>query len=144
MKITVLTPLITSPVPRHYTAPWLKKNSTKSQLVGNFIVKIICNDDKEIVITVPKNYISDWSSIPRLFWFIYPPNYSEARRPAIVHDYICSHMENKIDCGVSADIFKEFLVMEGASKTSVFFFYNAVRFYNFLKHGFMCKSIQDK
>jgi hypothetical protein len=39
--------------------------------------------------TVPKGYITDGASIPRIFWSFYPPNRPDYLPAAIVHDHLC-------------------------------------------------------
>ena len=43
-------------------------------------------------ITVPKGYISNYASTPRLLWSIFPP-WGEYNRAAILHDYLCDYGE---------------------------------------------------
>ncbi len=44
--------------------------------------------------TVPKGYVTDLASVPRLFWFVLPPfgRYSQA---AVIHDYIYNTCDDK-------------------------------------------------
>lgn len=51
-------------------------------------------NDKSDIISVPKGFVTNFASIPRPFWGIYPPlgagkglNYA---KPAILHDYLYS------------------------------------------------------
>lgn len=43
-------------------------------------------------ITVPKGYRTDFASVPRFFWRLYPPvgRYCQA---AVLHDYLCDTQE---------------------------------------------------
>lgn len=86
MLVTYRTPLITTPVPDSTPAPWLHPGRAKSRLVEDFVVVV---DGIEIVI--PAGYISDWASIPRPLWWLYPPTYGPARHGAWLHDRIYSH-----------------------------------------------------
>ena len=93
MKIEVYESLVTEPVPRDVKAPWLNPRANKVCLYQDFVFRVI--DSKrgiDDVVVVPKGYYSDWSTIPRILWKIYPPNYSEARRGAVAHDYLYSHL----------------------------------------------------
>jgi hypothetical protein len=48
-------------------------------------------EDIEIFgVKIPKGYITNGSSVPRIFWFVLSP-FTEGFRAAIVHDYRYSH-----------------------------------------------------
>ena len=38
---------------------------------------------------VPKGYITDGATIPRIFWSFCPPNRPDILPAAIIHDYLC-------------------------------------------------------
>ena len=40
-------------------------------------------------ITIPKGFVTDFASIPRVFWVILPPD-GEYTQAAVLHDYMCS------------------------------------------------------
>ncbi|MCL7930433.1 DUF1353 domain-containing protein [Halomonas llamarensis] len=86
MRINYQTPLITTPVPDDTHAPWLCQSSAKSQLVADFVVIL-----DGIRLVIPEGYVSDWASIPRPLWWLYPPTYGPARHGAWIHDRIYSH-----------------------------------------------------
>ena len=61
------------------------------------------------IVVIPKGFVSDGASVPRLLWTIYPP-FGQYLEAAIVHDYYCvlGHKgESPIDYKVAADVFKE-------------------------------------
>lgn len=41
------------------------------------------------VITVPTGYITDFASVPRLFWLFFP-RYGKYTKAAVIHDYLYS------------------------------------------------------
>ncbi|MBS1538462.1 MAG: DUF1353 domain-containing protein [Bacteroidetes bacterium] len=45
--------------------------------------------DSDDVITVPMRFVTDFASIPRLVWFVFPP-WGKYGKAAIVHDYLYS------------------------------------------------------
>lgn len=49
-------------------------------------------DDPKDIIIVPKGFVTDFASIPRLFWSILPPSGSSKRNKygkcAVLHDYL--------------------------------------------------------
>ena len=42
------------------------------------------------IITVPAGFITDFASIPRILWRIFPP-WGKYGKAAVVHDYLCVH-----------------------------------------------------
>lgn len=40
-------------------------------------------------VNIPKGFISDGASIPRIFWIFYPPYKPEYLTPCVVHDFLC-------------------------------------------------------
>jgi hypothetical protein len=45
------------------------------------------SNDKELVVDVPKDFETDFASVPFLFWIFFPPIY-KWQKAAIVHDYL--------------------------------------------------------
>ena len=69
------TPLIVQPVdPRNW------------KLVKPFEYHVGSIDSDE-VISVPIGFITDFASIPRIFWSVFPP-YGKYGKAAVIHDYI--------------------------------------------------------
>lgn len=46
-----------------------------------------------LVVAVPPGFLTDFASVPRLFWRLYPPA-GPYRKPAVVHDYLYSTAAN--------------------------------------------------
>lgn len=46
---------------------------------------------KATYVDVPAGYLSDGASVPRIFWWVLPPqgDYGQA---AVLHDYLCEHL----------------------------------------------------
>ena len=40
-------------------------------------------------ITVPKQFITDFESIPRMFWWLFSPGNSNSVKPSVIHDFLC-------------------------------------------------------
>lgn len=93
-KVEDLTLLVTTPVPRDYPAKHLAKKSDKVMLVEDYVVRVTLEDGESVVIRVPKGYVTDGSSIPRLFHRLWHPFITESRWASCVHDYIYSHLYN--------------------------------------------------
>ena len=79
------------------------------------------------IINVPVGFTTDFASIPRLFWNIYPPHWYAYRHPAIVHDYL--YMEQDIITSRKfADMeFKRMLLSFGVSRFTAWLFWACVR-----------------
>ncbi len=80
---------------------------------------------------VPKGYITNGASVPRLFWWYQPP-FDPAILPAvIIHDYLCDKEEYK-----KADrYFKEILKALNISPLRVKILVGAVRAYHKLRYN---------
>lgn len=82
------------------------------------------------IIRIPLNYKTDFASVPRLFWRMFPPDgvYTQA---AVVHDFLCDNPDRS-----QADIDKIFLeamlVLE-VPKWKANTMYQAVRAFQFAK-----------
>lgn len=122
MDVEVLSPLVTEAVPRDIRAPWLAEKSIKVKLYCDFIIRA-----GEEIIVVPRGYISDWSSLPRMLWLVWPPNYSEARHAAIVHDYFYSHLHWHYTKEFADAVFKALMLHDGAPRFTTATFYRGVR-----------------
>lgn len=94
-------------------------------------------NNKDEVIVVPKGFVTNFASIPRLFWSIYPPlgygkgfNYAKS---AMLHDYLYSkgalttgaRMPRK-ECDL---IFLESMLAVGVYKFNAYLFYYCVRLF---------------
>ncbi len=80
-------------------------------------------------ITLPRGLETDFASIPRLFWNIYPPHWEPYRHPAIVHDYL--YMEQTIIVSRAfADMeFRRMLLRNGVSKFTAYLFWTIIRLF---------------
>lgn len=93
----------------------------------------------DIEIVVPKGFVSDLASIPRILWGVLPPHHHRYRLAALVHDFLLT--DPIIDGGnfrifTRADIdliFKEIMQASGVKPWKVFVMYNAVRAWSYLK-----------
>lgn len=127
MKASVVEDIYIRPVPRNVYAPWLNERSNKVELVRDFVVRIVDEDGEVHWIVVPRGYVSDWSSIPRFLWVVFAPNYSEARRGAVLHDYIYSHLYWYYSKEFADKAMVALMEKDNASKASRTSFYWSVR-----------------
>jgi len=69
-----------------YPIVYFKKSSKKYDC---FEVVEDCNFEHEnISFIVPKGFITDFSSVPQVFWSLIPAH-CNASMPSVIHDYIC-------------------------------------------------------
>ena len=107
-----------------FTAPAIVevKGSYDFRLVENFEYYI--TDEQGEKITVPKGFVTDFASVPRIFWNIFPPigRYTKA---CIIHDYM---YDNAIKTKKEADlIFYQAMDVLGVPKWKRLVMYWAVR-----------------
>lgn len=122
MRVYAPGPPVAFPVARTTFAPWLKPRSNKSQLRHDW--EFWVNGERFVI---EKGYVFDWSTIPRLAWVFYPPNFSEARQGALAHDYFYSHLWPLYERKFADQVLREFMLRDGARKTTAALFYGAVR-----------------
>jgi hypothetical protein len=74
------------------------------------------------LVRVPKGFITDFASIPRGLWNLWPPTAGKHAKPSVVHDvcYVRGYIESdliqkKITRKDADDIFKEALAVAGCN-----------------------------
>lgn len=79
-------------------------------------------------VTVPKHFVSDGASVPRIFWNVLSPfgNYFKA---ALVHDYLYSHHNLIYTREEADDIFMEGMYLLGVPLYQRFPIYCAVKLF---------------
>ena len=93
----------------------------KWKLLEDFTVKIKMKNSE---ITIPKGFITDKASIPRIAFTLFPRSVSYDFA-SIIHDYLYEEkMWTRKDCD---KIFKSFLKLAGVSNLKVNTMYHAVR-----------------
>ena len=75
-------------------------------------------------IEVPKGFVTDFASIPQIFWSILRPD-GDYTYPAIIHDYL--YWTQNLSREKSDLIFKLAMKEFGVDSTKIFVIYNAVR-----------------
>lgn len=124
MEVAFKSELHTTPVPRDTPAPWLSEDTDKVELVQDFRVVL-----DGILIIIPKGYVTDGSSIPRFFWRVFTPWYTEARRASCVHDFMYSHLYKVFSKDFADKAFRDIMLHDGASKITATVFYQAVKWF---------------
>lgn len=63
------------------------KNKKRLWRVDRVLEYHVGREGSKEVIRVPKGFITDFASVPRLFWMVIPPD-GEYTAAAVVHDYL--------------------------------------------------------
>ena len=96
----------------------------KFELVGDYVYQI-----ENYVIKVPKSFVTDYASIPRIFRAIVLP-YGKHSGASVVHDYLYSkNCELNIERKKADKIFFEILKEEGVNPILARLMYIAVRIF---------------
>jgi len=82
-----------------------------------------------ISIVLPVGLETDFASIPRLFWAIYPPHLKEYRVPAIVHDYLYMEQKTIVSRAFADAEFRRLLLRGGVSKFTAYLFWVIIRIF---------------
>ncbi|QYR65715.1 DUF1353 domain-containing protein [Fusobacterium animalis] len=108
-----LSPLLTEPLADN---KWILKEEYKYEING-------------FVITVPKGFITDLASVPRILWIFFPP-FGKYTRAAIIHDYLYSELNDTFINRYWADKIFIFIMKEhGVSAYKRVSMYRAVRMF---------------
>lgn len=76
--------------------------------------------------TVPKGFVTDLASVPKLLYWKYPPHYVPFTTPAIIHDYLYYHC-GLVDRKKADDILYYALLAKGVKKNTAYKFWLGVR-----------------
>lgn len=100
--------------------PIIIHKSKKISVYENTIRKV----GTDITIQIPKDFVSDGASIPRILWAIFPP-FHRWTDSAIIHDFL--YKTQFIDRKVCDKIFLECMLEDGVNKIVAYLFYLNVR-----------------
>lgn len=113
------------------------------------------DDQTDMVIKVDKGFVTDFASVPRLFWSIFPP-FGKYTKAAVLHDRLCEAFNNKewwnaiveepeklpieyskrlVRRKEADDIFLEAMTAIKVPKFTRFCLYWSVRLYGIVKYG---------
>lgn len=90
------------------------------------------NGDEQdpLTISVPAGFRTDFATVPRCLWWLFPPQ-GEYNRAAIIHDYLCVHPE--FDRTLADELFRVVLTEIGVKWWVRVCLYRAVRTYGLAK-----------
>jgi hypothetical protein len=84
--------------------------------------------NKKIII-IPKGMETDFATIPRFFWRLFPPHLKKYRRGAIVHDYLYM-TEDVVTSRAFADAeFRRILINQSTPKWQAWLFWLVIRLF---------------
>jgi len=119
------SPLIVTPVDAKY---W--------KLVEQFTYHIGDRDSKEVIV-VPVGFVTDFASIPQLFWSIIPP-WGQYGKAAVVHDFL--YKSQILTKKQSDSVFLEGMEILGVSKIKRTIIYKAVDIFGFIAWNSLKKT----
>jgi hypothetical protein len=103
------------------------------RLVGRYKFELLAHFDfhigaypSENVVSVPAGFVTDFASVPRLLWSVFPPHGKWAKA-AIVHDYL--YATAKLSRSESDKIFLEAMCVLEVPKVKRILMYLAVRLF---------------
>lgn len=123
------TELVLKPIPRdkHLSrTKYLDEGTDKMMLYKDFTVSFYHNNVL-YEITVPKGFIIDGSSIPKIFHTVYHPFVTEAIWASVVHDYIYALLYHVYSKEFADGLFRAMIEHDGGSWWMSACFYRAVR-----------------
>jgi hypothetical protein len=96
---------------------------------------------QNIVVQVPKKFITDGASIPRIFW-VYLPRHGKYTKAAVVHDFLYSKkgaifvqikttgfFRSEVTRKEADLIFKKIMKASGVNRVKCWFIYHAVKWF---------------
>ena len=94
------------------------------------------SEDSEDVVTVPLGFLTDFASVPRPFWIIFPPD-GQYTQAAVVHDYL--YATKSYERKYCDKVFLEAMEVLNVPKWKRKIIYRAVRMFG----GFCWKKKKD-
>ena len=82
--------------------------------------------DGKSIIRVPEGFVTDFASIPRFFWRMWPPVGGDYDKAAVVHDYLYDNPgdRTRVECD---DVLKDAMETLGVGRFTRFCIYRGVR-----------------
>lgn len=119
-----------------FTTPLIVKvldSGSSYELQEGFSYYRADKDSKLPDIEVPAGFITDFASVPRIFWSILPP-FGRYTKSAVLHDFLCEEWKKGKNTRKKADsIFLESMKAVGVKRLTRVLLYLGVRIYAILK-----------
>jgi len=77
------------PSPNVFNHPDLSDNEDGTWTLTDPLRFVLSMGRGKIEVEVPAGFVTDFASVPRLLWFIFPP-FGSWSRPAVLHDFLYS------------------------------------------------------
>lgn len=122
MDVTIPKRLKTTKAPSDLPTPWLKRGRTKWLVLETWPV-IIDGVRRE----VPKGFVFDGSSIPRLLWWLFPPTYAPAWEASCYHDFCYAVAYREVSKQHADSAFRKIMLLHGSREWVANAFYSAVK-----------------
>lgn len=90
------------------------------------ITYILSND---IEIIIPKGLETDFATIPRFFWRLFPPHLKKYRQGAVVHDYLYMTEDVIVSRAFADAEFRRILINKGTTKWQAWLFWVVIRMF---------------
>jgi len=126
---------------RKWFTLWLLPVATPSyELLSKMKVLLTFETGEQFIFVIPKGFVTDFASIPRLLWFMYPPD-GKHRGGAIPHDmgYAVHGFKSLMD-----EMFKQLLKSEKVEKSVVNIFFGSVNWFGSFAYKNRSKSSIEK
>ena len=88
--------------------------------------------NKKITITVPTGFITDFASIPRIFWSLLPPT-GKYGKAAVIHDYC--YRKRLLPRKLADKVFLEAMKVLKVARWKIYIMYLAVRLFGWRYYG---------
>jgi len=79
-----------------------------------------------VYVVIEKGFVTDYASIPRVLWSLFPADAGDTRRPAVLHDWLYVNHQGLNRTYVDM-MFRRALKEEGASLVKRWLMWSAVR-----------------
>lgn len=90
------------------------------------------HNDEQVAVTVPVGYKTDFASVPRLFWIVFPPD-GKYTKAAVIHDYLCDNPRKFTSNRKETDhVFLKAMLETGVSHFKAMILFSAVRLYGII------------
>jgi len=90
-------------------------------------IRYVLSNGKEIII--PKGLETDFASIPRFFWRLFPPHLKKYRQGAVVHDYLYMTKDVVTSRAFADAEFRRMLIMKKTPKWQAWLFWAVIRLF---------------
>lgn len=81
------------------------------------------------LIIIPKGMETDFASIPRFFWRMFPPHFKKYRQGSVVHDYLYITKDVIVSRAFADTEFRRILISKNTPKWQAWLFWACVRLF---------------